>query len=291
MRGLLTLKGLSPIIIKEILNTAISFKKSSKVTAFPDKKMVTLFFENSTRTQYSFQVAMLNLGIKPISFTSVGSSIMKGESLYDTVKTFESLGVDGVVIRHSQNQYYKQLEGIKIPIINAGDGTADHPTQTLLDLMTIYEEFGRFEGLKVCIVGDVSHSRVAHGNAEVMKRLGMQVYIAGPESFMDDTAPIVDLDEAIKTCDIINLLRVQFERHGESMNMTKEEYHDRYGMTEKRANAMQGKSIIIHPAPVNRGIEVAESVVEHARSRIFPQMTNGVYVRMAVIAMLLEGKL
>ena len=291
MRGLLTLKGLSPIIIKEILNTAISFKKSSKVTAFPDKKMVTLFFENSTRTQYSFQVAMLNLGIQPISFTSVGSSIMKGESLYDTVKTFESLGVDGVVIRHSQNQYYKQLEGIKIPIINAGDGTADHPTQTLLDLMTIYEEFGRFEGLKVCIVGDVSHSRVAHGNAEVMKRLGMQVYIAGPESFMDDTAPIVDLDEAIKTCDIINLLRVQFERHGESMNMTKEEYHDRYGMTEKRANAMQGKSIIIHPAPVNRGIEVAESVVEHARSRIFPQMTNGVYVRMAVIAMLLEGKL
>jgi len=291
VRGLLTLKGLSPIIIKEILNTAISFKKSSKVTAFPDKKMVTLFFENSTRTQYSFQVAMLNLGIKPISFTSVGSSIMKGESLYDTVKTFESLGVDGVVIRHSQNQYYKQLEGIKIPIINAGDGTADHPTQTLLDLMTIYEEFGRFEGLKVCIVGDVSHSRVAHGNAEVMKRLGMQVYIAGPESFMDDTAPIVDLDEAIKTCDIINLLRVQFERHGESMNMTKEEYHDRYGMTEKRANAMQGKSIIIHPAPVNRGIEVAESVVEHARSRIFPQMTNGVYVRMAVIAMLLEGKL
>lgn len=291
MRGLLTLKGLSPIIIKEILNTAISFKKSSKVTAFPDKKMVTLFFENSTRTQYSFQVAMLNLGIKPISFTSVGSSIMKGESLYDTVKTFESLGVDGVVIRHSQNQYYKQLEGIKIPIINAGDGTADHPTQTLLDLMTIYEEFGRFEGLKVCIVGDVSHSRVAHGNAEVMKRLGMQVCIAGPESFMDDTAPIVDLDEAIKTCDIINLLRVQFERHGESMNMTKEEYHDRYGMTEKRADEMQGKSIIIHPAPVNRGIEVAESVVEHARSRIFPQMTNGVYVRMAVIAMLLEGKL
>jgi len=292
MKGLLTLKGLSPDIIQSIINTAISFKNdSSKVTSFPDKKMVTLFFENSTRTQYSFQVAMLNLGITPIGFSSIGSSIAKGESLYDTVKTFEYLGVDGVIIRHSQNEFYKELESVNIPIFNAGDGTADHPTQTLLDLMTIYEHFHKFDGLKISLVGDIAHSRVAHGNAEVMKRLGMDVSIVGPEIFIDDTAPCMTLDEAVDTCDIVNLLRVQFERHADIIEMTKEDYHALYGMTKARADRMKKDAIIMHPAPVNRGVEIADSVVEHEKSRIFEQMRNGVYIRMAVISMVLEGKL
>ncbi len=291
MKGFLTLKNYKPEAIQNIINTAISFKNNDKVTVFSNKKMVTLFFENSTRTHISFQMAMLKLGITPVDVNISTSSVNKGESLYDTVKTLESIGFDGVVIRHSQNEYYKELENVNIPIFNAGDGTSDHPTQTMLDLMTIYEEFGRFEGLKVCIVGDIRHSRVAHGNAEIMKRLGMEVYIAGPENFLDDTAPVMDIDEAIKTCDVINLLRVQFERHSDTQELNDKVYHEKYGMTETRAKNMKKGSIIIHPAPINRGIEIADSVVEGENSRIFAQMTNGVYIRMAVISMVLEGKL
>jgi aspartate carbamoyltransferase catalytic subunit len=290
MKGLLTLKSLSIDQIKQIINLAIDFKNGLKVD-FTGKKMVTLFYENSTRTQYSFQMAMLNLGITPLSFNLAGSSVYKGETLYDTVRTFESLGVDGVVIRHTQDVYYKELDPIQIPIFNGGDGTSDHPTQTLLDLMTIYEEFGRYEGLKVALVGDIAHSRVAHGNAEVMKRLGMEIFVSGPEQYNDHTCPYIDLDDAVKTCDVINLLRVQFERHKEDMNITKEEYLQKYGMTTERVSRMKKNSIIMHPAPVNRGIEIESDVVECERSRIYKQMTNGVFVRMAAITMALRGEL
>ncbi len=290
MKGLLTLKSLSIDQIKQIINLAIDFKNGLKVD-FTGKKMVTLFYENSTRTQYSFQMAMLNLGITPLSFNLAGSSVYKGETLYDTVRTFESLGVDGVVIRHTQDIYYKELDPIQIPIFNGGDGTSDHPTQTLLDLMTIYEEFGRYEGLKVALVGDIAHSRVAHGNAEVMKRLGMEIFVSGPEQYNDHTCPYIDLDDAVKTCDVINLLRVQFERHKEDMNITKEEYLQKYGMTTERVSRMKKNSIIMHPAPVNRGIEIESDVVECERSRIYKQMTNGVFVRMAAITMALRGEL
>ena len=225
MKGFLTLKKYTPKTIQSIIDTAINFK-NNKVTAFHKKNVVALFFENSTRTHSSFIMAMLKLGITPMDVNVSTSSVNKGESLYDTVKTLEAIGYDGVVIRHPQNQYYSQLENVNIPIFNAGDGTSDHPTQTMLDLMTIYEEFGRFEGLKVCIVGDISHSRVAHGNAEIMKRLGMEVYIAGPDRFLDDTAPVISLDEAIKTCDVINLLRVQFERHENNENSSNNKKND-----------------------------------------------------------------
>ena len=290
MKGLLTLKTIPKDMINEIISLALDFKNGLKVT-FPGKKMVTLFYENSTRTQYSFQMAMLNLGITPMSFNLAGSSVYKGETLYDTVRTFEALGVDGVVIRHTQDVYYKDLEGVGIPIFNGGDGTSDHPTQTLLDLMTIYEEFGRYEGLKVAMVGDISHSRVAHGNAEVMKRLGMKVYVSGPEQFKDTTGEYIEIDEAVRECDVFNLLRVQFERHQEAMNITKEEYLEKYGMTPERVSRMKKGGIIMHPAPVNRGIEIHNDVVECERSRIYKQMTNGVFVRMAVITMALTGKL
>ena len=291
MRGLLTLRDLSTPEIMDIIELAIRFKKGWTVN-FPGKKMVNLFYENSTRTQYSFQMAMINLGITPVSFNLAGSSVAKGETLYDTVRTFESLGVDGVVIRHSQDVYYRDLETIKVPIFNGGDGSSDHPTQTLLDLMTIYEEFGRFEGLKIALIGDIAHSRVAHGNAEVMKRLGMKVYVSGPEQFSDDkTGEYIEMDKAVETCDIINLLRVQFERHKEQMNISKEEYHARYGMTVERVARMKKNAIIMHPAPINRGVEIASEVAECDCSRIYKQMENGVYVRMAVITLALQGKL
>ena len=290
MRGLLTLKDLSTDKIMELIKYAMKLKKGFRIS-YPDKKIATLFFENSTRTQYSFQCALMNLGIKVVDFDTQLSSIAKGESLYDTVRTFEALGVDGVVIRHSQDRYFDQLTNIKIPIFNGGDGKANHPTQSLLDLMTIYEEYGKFEGLKCCIIGDISHSRVAHTNIEVMERLGMDVYISGPEEFNDNSAKWIPIDEAIKTMDVVMLLRIQFERHKEKMKMTVEEYHEKYGLTVDRVKQMKDNAIIMHPAPINRGVEIASEVAECEKSRIYKQMTNGVYIRMAVISDALDGNL
>jgi len=290
MKGLLTLKALETNKIMELIEYAIKLK-NGYVVKYPDKKVATLFFENSTRTHYSFQTALINLGINVLSCDVRNSSVAKGETLYDTVRTFEALGVDGVVIRSSVDEYFKELENINIPIFNGGDGKSNHPTQSLLDLMTIYEEFGKFEGLKCCIVGDILHSRVAHTNIEVMERLGMEVYISGPSEYNDNSAKYIPFDEAIKTMDVIMLLRVQFERHSESMSMTVEEYHEKYGLTTKRVDEMLPHAIIMHPAPVNRGVEIADEVVECAKSRIYKQMTNGVYIRMAAISFAMEGKL
>lgn len=290
MKGLLTLKALETNKIMELIEYAIKLK-NGYVVKYPDKKVATLFFENSTRTHYSFQTALINLGINVLSCDVRNSSVAKGETLYDTVRTFEALGVDGVVIRSSVDEYFKELENINIPIFNGGDGKSNHPTQSLLDLMTIYEEFGKFEGLKCCIVGDILHSRVAHTNIEVMERLGMEVYISGPSEYNDNSAKYIPFDEAIKTMDVIMLLRVQFERHSESMSMTVEEYHEKYGLSTKRVDEMLPHAIIMHPAPVNRGVEIADEVVECAKSRIYKQMTNGVYIRMAAISFAMEGKL
>ena len=290
MKGLLTLKALETNKIMELIEYAIKLK-NGYIVKYPNKKVATLFFENSTRTHYSFQTALINLGINVLSCDVRNSSVAKGETLYDTVRTFEALGVDGVVIRSSVDEYFKELENINIPIFNGGDGKSNHPTQSLLDLMTIYEEFGKFEGLKCCIVGDILHSRVAHTNIEVMERLGMDVYISGPSEYNDNSAKYIPFDEAIKTMDVIMLLRVQFERHSESMSMTVEEYHEKYGLTTKRVDEMLPHAIIMHPAPVNRGVEIADEVVECAKSRIYKQMTNGVYIRMAAISFAMEGKL
>ena len=290
MRGLLTLKDLDTKTIVDLIEYAIKLKNGYKVT-YPNKKVVTLFYENSTRTHYSFQCALLNLGINVLQCDTNSSSVQKGETLYDTVKTFESLGVDGVVIRSSQDEYFKELENINIPIFNGGDGKSNHPTQSLLDLMTIYEEYGKFEGLKCCIIGDILHSRVAHTNIEIMKRLGMEVYISGPSEYNDNSSTFISIDEAIKEMDVIMLLRVQFERHTTSMSMSVEEYHHQYGLTMDKVLKMKEHAIIMHPAPVNRGVEIADDVVECSKSRIFKQMTNGVYIRMAVISYAMEGKL
>lgn len=282
MKSLFSLNELTNQEIYDLVNTAIDIKNNGAGFSLNDKMIVNMFFEPSTRTQYSFNVAEERLGMKVISFNPSSSSLNKGESFYDTIKTFESFGVDALVIRHSKNRYYDEIKNIKPVVINAGDGTGDHPSQNLLDLVTIYEEFGRFEGLKIAIVGDVSHSRVAHGNVKVMKKLKMECFISGPEEYKDDCAPYIDFDKAVKEMDIIMLLRVQNERH-EKMKMSNEEYLNKYGMTMERVKNMKDKAIIMHPAPFNRGVEIADDVVECEKSRIFKQMTNGVYARMAIL--------
>jgi len=290
LKGLLTLKDLSTKSIMDIISYSLDIKNGLSVS-YSNKRFATLFFENSTRTHYSFIMALKKLGIDVIDCNVGVSSVQKGESLYDTIKTFESIGVDGVVVRHTKDEYFKELEGINIPVFNGGDGKSNHPTQSLLDLMTIYEEYGKFEGLKCCIVGDILHSRVAHTNIEVMERLGMDVYISGPEEFNDNSAKFIPFEQAIKEMDVIMLLRVQFERHTEGMKMSVEDYHKQYGLSLDKVAQMKENAIIMHPAPVNRGVEIADDVVECEKSRIFPQMRNGVYIRMAVISEAMEGRL
>jgi len=282
--NILKLADLEVKEIEEILDQAAAFKSGTKKINYNgDKIIANLFFEPSTRTHYSFETAELKLGCKTIDFAPESSSMKKGETLYDTVKTFESLGVDAVVIRHREDEYYKQLENIKIPILNGGDGTKDHPSQSLLDLYTIKEEFGHFEGLKVLIVGDIKHSRVAHSNIKVMERLGMKVYTSGPEEFRDDNLEFVNFEEYLPKVDVVMLLRIQLERHNEKVAIDAKEYNSKYGLNATNVSKMKDNAIIMHPAPFNRNVEISDDVVECSKSRIFKQITNGVYVRMAMI--------
>ena len=275
--------------IEEILENAAAFKSGQKKINYNGEKIIAnLFFEPSTRTHYSFEMAELKLGCKTMDFEAETSSMKKGETLYDTVKTFESLGVDAVVIRHREDEYYKQLENIKIPILNGGDGTKDHPSQSLLDLYTIKEEFGHFEGLKVLIVGDIKHSRVAHSNIKVMERLGMKVYTSGPEEYKDDDLEFVNFEEYLPQVDVVMLLRIQLERHEGETIVNKEEYNSKYGLNKNNIGKMKENAIIMHPAPFNRNVEISDDVVECSKSRIFKQIENGVFVRMAMIEKALD---
>ncbi|WP_302950527.1 aspartate carbamoyltransferase catalytic subunit [Holdemania filiformis] len=291
MNSLFQLSSLSVDEIQHLLDVAEQCRQGRFIDSEKGKIVANLFFEPSTRTQYSFNTAEEKLGMKVINFNAQASSMQKGETFYDTVKTFESFGIDAVVIRDRQDEYYKQLQGrINIPILNAGDGKKDHPTQSLLDLMTIRQEFGHFDGLKIAIVGDVKYSRVAHTNIEVMQRLGMRCFISGPEEYRDPQYDYIDFDQAVKDMDVIMLLRVQHERHEQAMSLTQEEYHARYGLTLERVKAMKDTAIIMHPAPFNRGVEIADEVVECRKSRIFKQINNGVFVRMAVLKRAMEGR-
>ena len=283
-KNLLDLKSLSTEEIVSILDCAQQFRDGKTYDGLSGKLVANLFFEPSTRTQYSFNTAEEKLGMRVISFNPGASSLKKDETFYDTVKVFDSLGMDAVVIRHVENEYYNQLIGhVKAAIINGGDGTGNHPTQSLLDLLTIRQEFGRFQGLKVAIIGDVVHSRVAHTNFEVMGRLGMEVCTSGPEEFMEEGMNFVPFEQAVRGSDVVMLLRVQHERHAGSMQITKEEYHRRYGLNADTVQWMKPGAIIMHPAPFNRGVEIADEVVECPSSRIFKQMENGVFVRMAAL--------
>ena len=284
IKNCLRLKDLSTQEITKILAVAEKCKDGAYRNVLTDKIVANLFFEPSTRTHYSFNVAEERLGMKVINFDPASSSLQKGESFYDTVKTFEALGIDAVVIRDREDEYYNKLLGkIDIPIINAGDGVKDHPSQSLLDLMTIKEEFNTFKGIKVAVIGDIKHSRVAHTNIEVMERLGMECYISGPKEYEDDAYRFIDFEMALKTMDVIMLLRIQHERHLSESAMSPEEYHIAYGLTNERVSLMKDEAIILHPAPFNRNVEIADDVVECSKSRIFKQMRNGVYIRMALL--------
>ncbi len=287
MKNLFTLSELSNQEIMDILNDAVAFS-NGKEFSLSGKIVANLFFEPSTRTEYSFTMAEHLLNIKPLSFNKVSSSFFnKGETFKDTVKCFEAFGVDAFVIRHSENEYYKDLN-LNVPLLNAGDGTHAHPTQCLLDLLTIYQEFGKFEGLKVCFVGDVKFSRVAHEGIETMERLGITCYVSGPNIYMEDDYKFVELDEACKTMDVIILLRVQNERHSEEDKMDQKSYLQMYGMTKERALSMKEGAIIMHPGPFNRGVEIADEVLDLPQTRIFKQMKNGVFVRQAALKRSLE---
>ena len=291
---MLTISDLAPETIKELLNDADAFANGKISKAKSEIFVSNLFYENSTRTKTSFDIAERKLGLQVVPFDVSTSSVNKGESLYDTVKTLEALGVNLVVIRHFQDAYYKELESIDLPVINGGDGKGSHPTQTVLDLLTIYQEFGKFEGLKIGIVGDVKHSRVANSNAEALRKLGAKVYFSGPSEWFDEGAIIngtfVALDNLVKEVDVLILLRIQHERHGEKMQISLDKYHKKYGLTKEREKAMKPEAIIMHPAPINRGVEIDSDLVECERSRIFKAMENGVFARMAILKHALESK-
>lgn len=289
MKNLFNLSSLSIEEITAILDRAQQFADGEKSDRAKGKVVASLFFEPSTRTQNSYSTAVMRLGGQVLTFNSSVSSMTKGETFYDTVKVFESLGCDAAIIRDKKNEYWKELEGIKMPILSGGDGTGNHPTQSLLDLLTIRQEFGHFDGLKVCIVGDIIHSRVAHTDIEVMERLGMEVYTSGPDEFKEEGFNYIDFDKAIKEMDVIILLRIQHERLSSEMIMSKEDYNKQFGLNKDRVRAMKPNAIIMHPAPFNRGVEIDDDCVECEKSRIFKQMSNGVFVRMAVVERSLLG--
>ena len=289
-----TITELSTEKINTILTEALAFANGKTTKIEGEVFCSNLFFEDSTRTKTSFDIAERKLGLQVVPFDASHSSVNKGESLYDTVKTIESIGVNLVVIRDKKDRYFDELKNINIPIINGGDGTGNHPSQCMLDLLTIYQEFGKFEGLKVGIVGDVKHSRVANSNAEALRRLGAKVYFSGPEQWFDEGALIngtyLSVDEMIKDVDVLMLLRSQHERHDSKMSFSASEYHRKYGLTKDREKAMKKEAIIMHPAPINRGVEIDTDLVECDRSRIFKQMQNGVFARMAILKNALEEK-
>lgn len=291
LKHLLTIEALSDPEILQLIANAEGFKNQTRFF-HPIKPVYVsnLFFENSTRTHRSFEMAQRKLGLDVIQFDPSTSSISKGETLVDTILTLSAIGVDIAVIRHTQDEYYKDLihsENIRCAIINGGDGRGQHPTQCLLDLMTIQEEFHHFDGLKIAIVGDIRNSRVARSNAIILNRLNAQVYFCGPESWYDSAFDVygqrADLDRIISDMDVVMLLRVQHERHDQGESFSKETYHQKYGLTLQRASVMKPTAILMHPAPVNRDVELADTLVESKASRILQQMTNGVYVRMAVL--------
>lgn len=291
---MLTTRDLTVEKINALLKIAGEFAEGKTLKAEGEIYVSNLFFEDSTRTKTSFDLAQRRLGLNVVPFDVTASSVNKGESLHDTVKTLENLGVNLLVIRHKQDQYYEELKNVGISVINGGDGSGNHPSQTLLDLMTIQQEFGKFKGLKVGIVGDVKHSRVANSNAEALRKLGAKVYFSGPEKWFDEGTIIngtyQSIDDLVREVDVLMLLRIQHERHGEKMNISLESYNRKFGLTKEREKMMKKGAIIMHPAPINRGVEIDSELVECERSRIFKQMKNGVFARMAILKDALEAK-
>ncbi|MBY0222125.1 aspartate carbamoyltransferase catalytic subunit [Mammaliicoccus sciuri] len=291
MEHLVSMKDLTVEEIMLILDRAAIFKRLGFRELPGTYTVCNLFFEPSTRTKTSFEMAERKVGAQIIPFETSFSSTLKGETLYDTIRTLEAIGLDALVIRHPSDGFYEELiDRTNVAIINAGDGSGQHPTQSLLDLFTIQEEFGSFEGLKVLIAGDISHSRVARSNAEALQKLGAEVTFLCPPEWAGEFESVDNWDEVIETSDVVMLLRVQHERHNTEMAYTKAAYHEQYGLTVERAGRMKSEAIIMHPAPVNRDVEIADCLIESPQSRIFKQVENGVYIRAAVLELILKGR-
>ncbi|MEQ8820611.1 MAG: aspartate carbamoyltransferase catalytic subunit [Sumerlaeia bacterium] len=295
------LLGIEPLSADEltlILDNAVGFKEIvtrtiKRVPTLRGRTVVNLFFENSTRTRTSFELAARRLSADVINFDVATSSVSKGEALLDTVETIEALGADYIVVRHSSSGSAEFLaRAVKSSVINAGDGAHEHPTQALLDAFSIRERLGRIAGLKVAIVGDILHSRVARSNIHALKKLGARVALVGPPTLVPKTFRTMgvevhhDLRDGLRGADVIYLLRIQLERQQKNLFPSLNEYKALYGITPERVGWAAPDAIVMHPGPVNRGVEVTTSVMESDRSLILDQVTNGVAVRMAVLYLL-----
>jgi aspartate carbamoyltransferase catalytic subunit len=280
----------------EQMDNALAGREVKKLPTLRGRTVVNLFFEDSTRTRTSFELAAKRLSADVINFSAKGSSVSKGESLKDTALTLEAMGADAVVCRHSMSGAPHRLAGwIKGSVVNAGDGTHEHPTQALLDAFTMRRRMGRLAGLRVVIVGDVLHSRVARSNVLLLHTLGAEVTLVAPPTLLPvgvDEWPVsisYDLDSVLAKADAVMMLRVQRERMSESFFPTQREYSRRYGLDRERMAQLADDAIVMHPGPMNRGMEIAAEVADSVRSTIVEQVSNGVSVRMAVLYLLLGG--
>jgi aspartate carbamoyltransferase catalytic subunit len=297
-KDLISLKELPKEEIELILNTAVSFKEVTtrdikKVPTLRGKTLINLFFEPSTRTRTSFELAGKRLSADVINISHSSSSAVKGESLLDTAKNLEAMNADLIVIRHpSSGSPYILSRHLKSSIINAGDGAHEHPTQGLLDLFTIREKLGMIEGLKVAIVGDITHSRVARSDIAGLTKMGASVRVIGPPTMIpmdiEKSGVVVyhDLKEGIQGVDVILMLRLQLERQGKGLFPSIREYSEIYGLNTENLKLAKKDVLVMHPGPVNRGVEISPEIADGLSSVILDQVTNGVAVRMAVLFLL-----
>jgi aspartate carbamoyltransferase catalytic subunit len=287
---LLSIDSLTDAQIEQILDRGEHWFEADAKSAdtLAGRIVFNLFYENSTRTAMSFATATHRLGASSISLSVEHSSVKKGESLEDTAATLNAMRPDALVIRHRENGAPDRVaEIVDAPVINAGDGTNEHPTQALLDAATIRHRLGRIEGLKVAICGDIKHSRVARSNAKLLPRLGAEVRLAGPPELMPAGAPQLSVDEAIHGADVVMMLRVQRERMEEDFGDGPGEFLRRYGLTTDRLNSAAADAVVMHPGPMNRGVEIESAIADDPqRSLIRMQVEMGVAVRMACLEML-----
>lgn len=299
-----SVENLSVEEVEALINRAEYFKNGGATPRLTHPVYISnMFFEDSSRTHTSFEMAERKLGLTVIPFDPAHSSVNKGETLYDTSLIMDAVGVNIEVIRHPKNEYYQDLispkkhQHLNIGVINAGDGSGQHPSQCLLDMMTIHEHFDYFEGLKVAIVGDITNSRVAKSNMELLTRLGAEVYFSGPEywysSEFDKYGKYEKLDKLIPEMDVLMLLRVQHERHSDDpneKNFDAKKYHDKYGINHERYQELKPGAIIMHPGPINHNVELSGDLVESDKCMFTRQMQNGVFMRMAMIEAVLRGR-
>lgn len=303
IKNLLGLKETLKDDIIAILDDAEKLKRdvllggNKKSSLLGGKGVITLFYENSTRTRVSFEMASKYLGATSANMSSSGSSVAKGETLIDTVKTLEAMDTDVIIIRHSMSGApHLVARHSDCHIVNAGDGMNEHPTQALLDFMTMREKKGNIKGLKVAIIGDIKHSRVARSNIYGLKKLGAEVALAGPATLLPKNleemgvSVYTDVDKAIEGADIVMGLRIQLERQKKGLFPSVKEYNKYFGVDKRRLSLAKPDAILMHPGPVNRGVELNPDIIDGSQSVINPQVTNGVCVRMAVLNMVANGK-